>query len=422
MTDAFSKCRPPRELEIILASGLYPYHRPIEERLDDGEVVVGGRRVLMAGSNDYLALSTDARLKAAGVDAVRRLGSGNSGSRILNGTLTLHRTLEGELADFLGHETAMVVSTGFQANLVLSPLFGRHDVLLADRHIHASLIEATRLGHAQLRRYRHNDTSHLGRLLEEVDPAAGRLILTEGMFSVTGDLCDLPGIAELARRHGARVILDSAHDVGLLGAGGRGAAEHHERQPAVDVQTLTFSKCFGTLGGAVAGPRQVIDYLRHSARAALFSASLPPSCTAAALAALDIIRTEPERRRRVLAAARRLRSGLAAIGFPLTHADTPTVPLQIGDALLCCRFWTELFDEGVMANAMLPPSVPSGKALIRLSVTAAHTDAHVDRILEAVAVVADRLKVINRWGAENRGPSDALAGPLAAASVTTPVT
>jgi 8-amino-7-oxononanoate synthase len=391
VTDAFDKCRLPQEIEALIASGLYPYYLPVEERLQYGEVVMNGRRVLMAGSNDYLALSNDPRVKAAGADALRRLGAGNSGSRVLNGTLTLHHTLEGELAEFLGHEAAMVVSTGYQANLALAPLFGPRDLLLADRHIHASLIEAARLGQAKLRRYRHNDTAHLGRLLESADQGGGRLILTEGMFSVTGDLCDLPGIADLADRHDARVIIDSAHDVGLLGPRGSGAAEHHGRQSAVDVQTVTFSKCFGTLGGAVAGPRQVIDYLRHSSRAALFSASLPAACAAAALTSLRIIRTEPERRRRVLASAGRLRDGLAALGFDVPAHGTPTVPLQVGDGLLCCRFWTELFQEGILANAMLPPSVPEGKALIRLSVTAAHTDAHVDRLLEAVATVAGRL-------------------------------
>lgn len=395
MSDAFSKCRLPQEAEALHASGVYPFYVPIEERLGGGEVMVRGRRVLMAGSNDYLALADDPRLKAAGADALRRLGAGNSGSRVLNGTLTLHENLECELAEFLGHEATMVVSTGYQANLTLSPLFGPHDVLLADRHIHASLVEAIRLGQARLRRYRHNDMAQLGHLLETADPAAGSLILTEGMFSVGGDLCDLPGIAELTGRYGARVILDSAHDVGLLGAGGRGAAEHHDLQSAVDVQTLTFSKCFGTLGGAVAGPRHVIDYLRHSARAALFSASLPPACTAAALAALDIIRTEPERRRAVLTTAERLRSGLTALGFAIPPGGTPTVPLQVGDALLCCRFWAELLDEGILANVMLPPSVPEGKALIRISVTAAHTDAQVDRLLSAVAAVAGRINTIS---------------------------
>ncbi|MFB4278104.1 aminotransferase class I/II-fold pyridoxal phosphate-dependent enzyme [Nonomuraea sp. MTCD27] len=396
MPDPFSKCRVPQEIAGLVAPGVYPFYLPVEERPGGGEVVVGGRRVLMAGSNDYLALSDDRRLKEAGADALRRFGAGNSGSRVLNGTLVLHQRLEQELAEFLGHEAAMVVSTGYQANLSLGALFGPRDVLLADRHIHASLLDAARLGQARLRRFRHNDMAQLGALLEAAGPDDGVLVLTEGMFSVGGDLCDLPGIAKLAARHGARVVIDSAHDAGLLGAGGRGAAEHYGLQPAVDVQTVTFSKCFGTLGGAVAGPRHVIDYLRHSARAALFSASLPPACTAAALAALHIIRTEPERRRAALTAAERLRSGLVALGFAIPPGGTPTVSLQVGDALECSRFWAGLLDEGVFGNVMLPPGVPEGKALIRLSVTAAHTGAQVDRVLGAVAAVAGRLGTLTR--------------------------
>nr|WP_311132379.1 aminotransferase class I/II-fold pyridoxal phosphate-dependent enzyme [Nonomuraea gerenzanensis] len=221
MTDPFRKCRLP-EAETLAATGLYPYYLPVEGRPGGGEVVVGGRRVLMAGSNDYLALADDPRLKEAGAEALQRLGSGNSGSRVLNGTLALHETLERELAAFLGHEAAMVVSTGYQANLALSALFGPRDVLFADRRIHASLIDAARLGQATLRRYRHNDMTQLAGMLEAADPEAGAIVLTEGMFSVGGDLCDLPGIAKLAARHGARVVLDSAHDAGLLGAGGRG--------------------------------------------------------------------------------------------------------------------------------------------------------------------------------------------------------
>lgn len=393
VTDPFSKCRLPGEIEALIAPGVYPFYVPVEERPGGGEAVVGGRRVLMAGSNDYLALSGDPRLKEAGARALRRLGAGNSGSRALNGTLALHQRLEEELAAFLGHDAVMVVSTGYQANLALSALFGPRDLLLADRDIHASLIDAARLGLAPLRRYRHNDLDQLERLLAEADPAAGVLVLTEGMFSVGGDLCDLPGIVKLAERHGARIVLDSAHDLGLLGPGGRGAAEHFGLQPAVDVQTLTFSKCFGTLGGAVAGPGHVIAYLRHSARAALFSASLPPACTAAALAALDVVRTEPERRLAVLSAAERLRSGLAALGFAVPAGGTPTVSLRVGDAMTCCRFWSGLLEEGVLANAMLPPGVPEGRALIRLSVTAAHTAAQVDRILDAVSAVATRLSL-----------------------------
>ncbi|KAB8196781.1 aminotransferase class I/II-fold pyridoxal phosphate-dependent enzyme [Nonomuraea phyllanthi] len=394
MLDAFGKCRPRPDQLVAIGSETYPYYRPVTERLDDGEVVIGGRAVLMAGSNDYLALSDDPRLKAAATEALDRHGTGNSGSRLLNGSLPLHEELEAELAAFLGMEAAMVVSTGYQANLTLSALFAHQDVVYADRLVHASLMDAVRLGHARLVRYRHNDLAHLERLLKAADPRDGRLVLSEGMFSTDGDLCDVPGIARLARRHDARLILDCAHDAGLLGVGGRGAAEQLGRQAAVDVQTLTFSKCFGTLGGAVAGPRHVIDYLRHHARPAVFTASLPAGCAAAALAALRIIRTEPERRRRALAAGERLRAELAALGFGTAPGIAPAMAIPVGDTALCARMWKELLDEGVYTNAMVPPGVPEGKALIRLSVTAAHTDAQLTRIVDACTAAGRRLGLI----------------------------
>jgi 8-amino-7-oxononanoate synthase len=357
---------------------------------------MGGRDVVMAGSNDYLALSTDGRLKAAAAVATERWGTGNSGSRVLNGSLEVHEELEARLAAFAGTEAAMVTTTGFQANLCLSPLLGTSDVVLADQYIHASMIEAVRLGHARMRRYRHNDMAHLQRLLHKADPDAGLLIFTEGMFSASGDLCDLPAIVRLARRHAARVIVDGAHDIGLLGRDGRGVAEHYGQESAVDLYTLTFSKCFGTLGGAVAGPERVIRYLRHEARAMLFSASLPAACAAAALTALRIIREEPERRRRVLASAERLRAGLSDLGFDVTPSVSPTIPVHVGDTLLCCQVWRELLSEGVYTNAMVPPAVPPRMALIRTSVTADHTDAHLDRIVHAFATVGRRLNLTGR--------------------------
>ncbi|HEX2313726.1 MAG TPA: pyridoxal phosphate-dependent aminotransferase family protein [Thermomonospora sp.] len=383
-----------RGYQTMVEQGVYSHYQRIDERPDPCEVVSHGRRLVMAGSNDYLALSTDPRLKSAAVAAVRRFGTGNSGSRPANGTLALHEELEGRLAGFLRQEAAMVVTTGFQANLALSPLFGPHDVLLADRHVHASLIEAARLGRSRLRRYAHNDLTHLEHLLDRTDPAAGRLILTEGMFSTTGDLCDLPGVGKLAQRYGARLAVDGAHDIGLLGDGGGGIAEHHGWRTPVDLQTLTFSKCFGTVGGAVAGPEQVIVYLRHHAPAALFSASLPAASAAAALAALDIIRAEPERRHRAMTTAGRLARDLAALGFRTAWHSTPIIPVHIGDTVLCRRFCCELLNEGVFTTAMVPPAVPDGQDLIRLSVTAAHTDEHVDRILRAFAAAGRRLHVI----------------------------
>ncbi|MEV4169177.1 aminotransferase class I/II-fold pyridoxal phosphate-dependent enzyme [Nonomuraea sp. NPDC049709] len=394
MLDPFARCRLHDDFEPVTEMGAYPYYRAVRERLATGEVLVDGRVLVAAGSNDYLGLSTDPRLKDAACRAVRRLGTGTSGSRLVNGSLSLHEELEGRLAAFLGQEAAMVTPTGFLANLALGALVGPRDTVLADHLIHASLLDAVRLSRARLRRYRHNDLDHLARLLESGDPSGAGLILTEGMFSSTGTLGDLPGIAGLARRHGVRLALDGAHDIGLLGAGGRGAAEHFGLEDAVDLHTLAFSKCFGTTGGAVAGPGQIIVYLRHHARSMVFSAALSPASTAAALAALDIIETEPERRHRALVAAARLRADLSGLGFETGTSETTIIPVHVGDILLCCRLWRELFDEGVFATAMVPPSVPAGRALIRVSATALHTDAQLDRIVTAFAAAGRRLGLI----------------------------
>ncbi|GAA2214980.1 pyridoxal phosphate-dependent aminotransferase family protein [Nonomuraea monospora] len=394
MLDVFGRCQVQDDVKPVTEMGVYPYYHPVEQRLADGEVVVGGRVLVSVGSNDYLGLSADPRLKDAACRAVRLLGTGTAGSRMANGSLTLHETLEGRLAAFLGQESAMVTPTGFLANLVLSALVGPRDTVLADQLIHASLIDAVRLSRARLRRYRHNDLDRLAGLLAECDPAAGALILTEGMFSTTGTLCDLPGTAGLARRHGVRLVLDGAHDIGLIGPGGRGTAEHYGLEPAVDLHTLAFSKCFGTTGGAVAGPEQIIVYLRHQARSMVYSAALAPSSTAAALAALDIIETEPERRRRALAAAARLRADLSGLGFRTETSPTTIIPVYVGDLLLCCRLWRELFDEGVLATAMVPPAVPDGQALIRVSTTALHTETQLDRVAAAFAAAGRRLGLI----------------------------
>jgi 8-amino-7-oxononanoate synthase len=394
MLDVFDRCRLHEDFQAVADLGAYPYYRAVQDRLATGEVIIDGRALVTAGSNDYLGLSADPRLKEAACRATIRLGTGTSGSRLVNGSLSLHEELEGRLAAFLGQEAAMVTSTGFLANMALGALAGPRDTVLADVLIHASLIDSFRSAGARLRRYRHNDMDHLGRLLDACDPAAAGLIVSEGMFSTTGTLCDLPGIAKRARRHGVRVVLDGAHDIGLLGAGGRGAAEHHGLESAVDLHTVAFSKCFGTTGGAVAGPEQIIVYLRHHARSMVFSAALSPACTAAALAALDVIETEPERRHRALAAAARLRADLGGLGFRTGTSETPIIPVHVGDVLMCCRLWTELFQEGVFTTAMVPPSVPDGEALIRVSATALHTDAQLDRIAAAFATAGRRLGLI----------------------------
>ncbi|MCP2261478.1 8-amino-7-oxononanoate synthase [Streptoalloteichus tenebrarius] len=394
MNDVFDKCRSWDRDRPLKAAGIYPFNHPIAEVGEGTEVVVGGRRVVMAGSNDYLGLATDPRVKAGAIRAVRRFGSTCSGSRLLNGTRSLHEELEHRLAAFLGREAVVVVSTGFQTNLALAALLGPRDVVFADRHNHASLVDAVLLGSAAHRRYRHGDMAHLGRLLASADPDAGKLILTDSVFSVEGDLCDLPGVVRLAAEHGARVVLDCAHDLGLLGAHGRGAPEHYGLEAEVDLVTGTFSKSFASLGGLLAGPADVINYLRHVGRSVLFSAAMTPAAVGAAMAALDVVEQEPERRWRVLDLAEEAHNGLRALGFDTGRSATPVVPVRVGDETLCFRFWAELLDAGVFTNAFTAPAAPGGAALIRASFTATHTDAQLDRVLDAFAVVGRRLGII----------------------------
>lgn len=418
MADVFDRCREYRAYEIAVGAGIYPYYHPIQEWLSPTEVRVGGRRVLMAGSNDYLALAREPRVVAAAARAVSRYGATNSGSRLLNGTLELHEQLERRLARFLRREAALVVTSGYQANLALAALLGRDTVVLADRENHASLTDAVTLGRAAHRRYRHNDLDHLDRLLA-AEPHAAKVIVTDGVFSAGGDLCDLPGIVALARSHRARVVVDGGHDVGLLGRRGRGVPEHFGVEDGVDLVTVTLSKCFGSLGGVLAGPAEVIRYLRHHARSLVFAASLPPANVAAALAALDIVETEPFRRRRVFALAERVHNGLRALGFRTGASRTPIIPVQVGDERLCLRFWTELLAEGVFTNAMVPPGVPLGEALIRVVATAAHTDDQAARIVDAFAVVGRRLGVIPPKPPERYEPVR-MAGGLTPASRVPP--
>ncbi|MFP8944163.1 aminotransferase class I/II-fold pyridoxal phosphate-dependent enzyme [Streptomyces fenghuangensis] len=345
----------------------------------------------MAGCNDYLGLSADPRVTEAAARALRRYGVSCSGSRVLNGTLALHEELEGRLAAFVGGEAALVTTTGFQANLALAALLDERDAVFADMSNHASLVDAVRLGGAAHHRYRHRDLAHLGRLLaaseSASDPGRGRLIVTDGMFSMEGDLCPLPGLVELARRHGARLVVDGAHDIGLLGAGGRGVTEHFGLTGEVDLVTGTLSKCFGSVGGMLIGPASVVEHLRHSARSVLFSAAMPPPSAAAALASLDIIESEPERRQRVFGHARRLLAGLRSLGWDTGDSTTPVVPVYVGDSRLCLRVWQELLDAGVFTNAVVAPAVARNRALIRVTPQAIHTDDHITRVLDAFARV-----------------------------------
>jgi 8-amino-7-oxononanoate synthase len=395
MSDVFDKCSAWKDYRIAKAAGLYLYYRAIEASHGSTEVDIDGKRVIMVGSNNYLGLASDPRVKEAAQNAIKRFGSTASGSRLLNGTTVLHEELESRLAKFLDREAAVVVSTGFQTNLAaLSGLLGRHDIVFSDRGNHASLVDGIRLSFGQERKYRHNDVDHLEKLLAAADPDAGKLIVTDGVFSMEGDLCNLPKIVELAQRYRARVMIDDAHSMGVIGERGRGVSEYFGLEANTDLAMGTFSKSFASLGGVLAGPFEVINYLKHKARPIIFSASMTPAAVAAALKALEIIEAEPQRRTRLMDIAEKMHNGFRAMGYDTGVSVTPVVPVLVGDQVKCFRFMKALFEEGVFANPVIPPAVEPGHSLIRTSYMATHTDAQLDRVLEAFEKVGRKLGVL----------------------------
>jgi len=386
MRDVFDKCSAFKDDKIAKAT---------EASHGSTEVDIEGRRVIMVGSNNYLGLAGDPRVKEAAIEAIRRFGSTCSGSRLLNGTLTLHEELEGRLAKFLNREAALVCSTGFQTNVAtVSAILGRHDIVFTDRQNHASLVDGVRLGFAEEKRYRHNDMGHLESMLEAADPEAGKIIITDGVFSMEGDLCNLPKIVELAQKFRARVMTDDAHSMGVLGAHGRGTAEYFGLEAQTDLVMGTFSKSFASLGGVIAGPYDVINYVKHRARPVVFSASMTPAQVASALKALDIIEAEPQRRARLLDIAEKMHNGFRAMGFDTGVSVTPVVPVLVGDQVKCFRFWKALFEAGVFTNPVIPPAVEPGHALLRTSYMATHTDAQLDRVLEQFERIGRRMGII----------------------------
>lgn len=414
MKPIFAKCRDwplAQVAKTVKEAGIWPYSRRIDETGDGTEVVVEGRRVIMVGSNDYLGLATDPRIKAAAVHAVEKYGSTCSGSRLANGSRDIHEELERRLATFLGREDVLIATTGYQANLAISSLLNQGDVLLADQRNHSSLIDAARLSRAERRVYRHNDMAHLAELLDDDGQSPNRLIVSDSMFSAEGDLAMLGEMVDLAKRHEAGILRDCAHDLGVLGAHGRGAPELFGVESDIDVVTFTLSKAFASLGGGIAGPRDIVDYVRNTSRPYAFSAAMSPAAAAAALAALDVVETEPQRRVRLLDITETLHNGLRALGFDTGQSVTPVAPIAIGDEFLCFRFWTELFENGVFVNAFSAPNVPLGKAFVRCHFTAAYTDAQVERILDVFASVGRRLGVIPQTPPETYEPV-AIARPV----------
>lgn len=364
--------------------GIYPYFHELESR-QDVEVVMEGKRRIMLGSNNYLGLTVHPRVVEAGVQALREYGSGCSGSRFLNGTLTLHTSLERELADFLGKEAVMTFSTGFQSNLgIISAICGKNDYVICDRENHASIYDGCKLSYATMLRYRHNDMEHLEKCLKKVPDTAGILIVTDGVFSMGGDIANLPEIVRLAKAYGARVMVDDAHGLGVLGNGGRGTADHFGLADDVDIIMGTFSKSLASIGGFMAASERVVDYVRHASRPYIFCASIPPASAATAREALRILREQPELPARLHALSMYMRSGLKSRGIAIRDSETPIIPIYTYDVFTTLETAKELYDEGVYVNPVLPPATPATECLLRTSYMATHTEALLDEALDVI--------------------------------------
>ena len=397
--DIFEKCYSWEEAKAAQEKGIYPYFIPIQESRGT-RVVMEGRELIMAGSNNYLGLSWDPRVKEAAIEATRKWGTSCSGSRFLNGTLALHEELEARLATFVGRQRSLCFSTGYQTNLgAISALVGKDEHIFSDKLNHASIMDGIFLtsgmrGKVRLHRYQHNNMDSLEKFLSGEPLDAPKLVVTDGVFSMEGDIVKLPQLKELCTKFGARLYLDEAHGLGVLGKTGRGTEEHYGVSGFADVLMCTFSKSFGSLGGFVAGDDDVIDYIKHMARPLIFSAAMTPSAIAAVAACLTIIEQEPERVQRLQAIGRTMVAGFKSLGFNVGTAETPIVPLLIGDFEKTLLFWRALFDGGVFTNPVLSPAVPPDSTLIRTSYMAIHTDEECARILEIAGKAGKKLGII----------------------------
>lgn len=394
MTDIFDKCYQFNRDEEAISLGIYPYFKAIS-RLDGPHVTVDGKDMIMVGSNNYLGLTTHPKVREAAMNALIQFGTSCSGSRFLNGTLDMHETLEASLAEFVGKEAAQVFSTGFQTNQgVIAPLVGRGDCVIIDRLVHASVVEGVRLGFGKVSRFKHSDITSLRKHLEACPPNQGILVIVDGVYSMEGDIAPLPEIVATCKQFGARIMVDDAHGIGVLGEHGRGTLEHFGVTDQVDLVMGTFSKSFASLGGFVAGEARVISYIKHHSRALIFSASMPPSAIAAVQAALEVIKTEPQIRQRLWENTRFLLSAIVGLGFETGPTETPVVPLIIGDDALTAMIWKRLFEEGIFTNCVIAPAVPPGQQRIRMCLMATHTREDLEKVVEACAKVGRELGII----------------------------
>lgn len=374
-------------------TGIYPYFMPLSET-EGTEVVVGGHRMIMIGSNNYLGLTTHPKVREAAIEATRKYGTSCTGSRFLNGSLELHKELERRLARFIGKPAAIVFSTGYQSNLgAITALMDKNDVAVCDKEIHASLVDSVKMAGCQMKRFRHNDPDDLERVLKQTGDAA-RLVIVDGVYSMGGDLARLPEIVALCQQYGARLFVDDAHGLGVMGDGGRGTAQHFGVTGQVDLIMGTFSKSFASLGGVIAGEQDVIDFIQHHARSFIFSASMPPASAAAVLACLDIIEADPSYVQQVHRQAAKVRAALRDMGYNCGESVTPIIPVIIGDEMRTVFAWRSFFDYGIYTNPVVPPGVPPNRSLLRTSYMATHTDDQVARIIQGFYEVGVRTGLI----------------------------
>lgn len=389
----FEKCRLFTRADEVKAQGLYPYFRPISES-EDTVVVIEGQKKIMLGSNNYLGLTHHPKVLEAAGRALTVYGSGCTGSRFLNGTLDLHLQLEAALASFLGKEDCIVFSTGYNANLgLISGLVGRRDVVFLDKLDHASIVDGAKMSDGETVRFNHGDLAGLDRKLEQ-HPGVGKMVIVDGVYSMEGDIADVPGLLKLCKRHGAALAIDDAHSIGVLGPRGDGTAAHFGMTDEVDIIAGTFSKSLASIGGFVTASKGIINYLRHHSRPLIFTASLPPSNTAGVLAALEVLRHDTERRESLWTNTRRLQEGFRGLGFDTGPSETPIVPILIGPLDKTLVMWRKVFDAGIFTNPVVPPAVPPSQCRLRTSVMATHTADQIDYCVETIGKIGRELGVI----------------------------
>ncbi len=392
--DLFKKCYKWKDWKLAQQFGYYPYFTEIESEAD-AEVFIDGERKIMLGSNNYMGMTNHPEVKEAASAAIHKYGSGCTGSRFLNGTLDIHVEFEEAIAEWLGKEIALVFTTGFMVNQgTISALIEKGDYIISDKLNHASIVEGCRLATGETVRFRHNDMNDLERTLQNIPKKSGKLIIADGVFSAEGSIANVSGIVELAKQYNARVMVDEAHSMGVYGSEGKGISDEQGQLDQVDLIMATFSKSFGGVGGFIAGPLEVVMWIKHKARPMIFSASLPPASVAGAHKALEILRTADDRREAVLRNSAMMMKGLTEIGFNTGKSTSQIIPLIVGDDMKCIKFWRALFDAGIFTNAFITPGVPPGGALIRTSYMPTHTDAMLNESLEIIERVGRKMNII----------------------------